>query len=279
MGMSQHAVEVNEGQRFKFGENWAKFLETLNEDRIQEAEKSLQAMLETRDLKGKRFLDIGCGSGLFSLAARRLGASVHSFDFDPRSVASTGELKRQYFPYDDSWKVEEGSVLNEEYMRSLRTFDIVYSWGVLHHTGNMRKALKTAGHAVGENGSLFIAIYNDQGVQSLLWRKVKKAYCSLPQGLKFMVLWPAFVRIWGPRSLIDLLRGKPFHTWMKYKKNRGMSPWRDVVDWVGGYPFEVAKPEEIFDFFRPFGFTLNRLKTCGKGYGCNEFVFRRHSIS
>jgi 2-polyprenyl-6-hydroxyphenyl methylase/3-demethylubiquinone-9 3-methyltransferase len=73
----------------------------------------------------------------------------------------------------------------------------------------------------------------------------------------------------------DILRGKPFHTWRNYSSFRGMSPWRDVVDWVGGYPFEVAKPEEIFDFYRKKRFILTRLKTCGGGRGCNEFVFEK----
>lgn len=65
----------------------------------------------------------------------------------------------------------------------------------------------------------------------------------------------------------------PFKAWDDKKKNRGMSVWHDLVDWVGGYPFEVAKPEEIFDFYRTKGFTLVRLKTCGGGLGCNEYVF------
>jgi 2-polyprenyl-6-hydroxyphenyl methylase/3-demethylubiquinone-9 3-methyltransferase len=56
---------------------------------------------------------------------------------------------------------------------------------------------------------------------------------------------------------------------------RGMSPWRDVVDWVGGLPFEVAKPEEIFEMFQQRGFSLDRLRTCAGGLGCNEFVFSR----
>lgn len=54
-----------------------------------------------------------------------------------------------------------------------------------------------------------------------------------------------------------------------------MSHWHDWIDWVGGYPFEVAKPELIFDFYRDRGFTLHNMTTCGGGGGCNEFVFIR----
>lgn len=141
--MSSHAKEIAGRQRFEFGKNWTQFLTLLDESRIAEAEKSLRQMLEVESLAGKRFLDIGSGSGLFSLAAKRLGASVHSFDYDPQSVACTSELKRRYFPNDPDWVVEEGSALDAAYVQSLGKFDIVYSWGVLHHTGQMWQALES----------------------------------------------------------------------------------------------------------------------------------------
>src|SRR6185369_14036983 len=135
--MGQHSAEVNAGERFEFGKNWSRFLALLDERRIKEAEDSLKRMLEVETLEGKSFVDVGSGSGLFSLAARRLGAKVHSLDYDPNSVACTAELKRRYFPNDLSWRVEEGSALDRKYLASLGTFDVVYSWGVLHHTGKM----------------------------------------------------------------------------------------------------------------------------------------------
>src|SRR6266699_7077195 len=123
--MTGHATEVSRGQRFEFGANWARFLEALNDERIAQAEQSLRDMLGMSDLLGKSFLDIGSGSGLFSLAARRLGATVHAFDYDPQSVACTTELKRRYFPDDARWTIEEGSALNAAYTASLGTFDVV----------------------------------------------------------------------------------------------------------------------------------------------------------
>ena len=109
MNESAHAREVTEGQRFEFGKNWARFLRVVDDARIGRAEDSLARMLDQRDLRGSSFLDIGCGSGLFSLVARRLGAKVHSFDYDPQSVQCARELKRRYRPEDDGWTVEEGS--------------------------------------------------------------------------------------------------------------------------------------------------------------------------
>lgn len=135
--MTEHATEIARGERFEFGANWAQFLNVLNDERIALAEQSLRTMLGVNDLQGKRFLDIGSGSGLFSLVARRLGAAVHSFDYDPRSVACTAELKRRYYPDDPDWVVEQGSALDKDYLQTLGQWDVVYSWGVLHHTGAM----------------------------------------------------------------------------------------------------------------------------------------------
>ncbi len=274
---SNHRSEIQEGKRFAFGRNWTLFLEILDDERIKRAEQSLCGMLDLDGLKGKRFLDIGSGSGLFSLAARKLGAEVYSFDYDPQSAACTEELKKKYFPGDHSWKIEQGSALDREYIEKLGEWDIVYSWGVLHHTGDMWQALDNVSFSVREKGLLFIAIYNNQGFRSSLWLKIKQLYNFFPRPIRWMVLWPAIIRIWGPTTIRDIAKGKPFHTWRNYSKDgsRGMSPRHDVVDWVGGLPFEVATTERIISFYEERGFTLEKLKTCNGGYGCNEFLFRK----
>jgi 2-polyprenyl-3-methyl-5-hydroxy-6-metoxy-1,4-benzoquinol methylase len=270
----QRAAEDAE-RRFRFGENWRRFLSVLNQERIAEAEKSLGEMLETEELRGKSFLDIGSGSGLFSLAACRLGARVHSFDYDPESVACAEELKRRYRAGDADWTIERGSVLDTDYVRRLGQFDIVYSWGVLHHTGAMWRALENAALPVAPRGKLFIAIYNDQGRKSQAWLKVKRAYVSGAAGklLVPMLFIPYFI---AGGLAKDLLRGRsPLARYTEYKRSRGMSIVHDWIDWLGGYPFEVARPEEILSFYCERGFTLEKMITCGGGLGNNQFVFTR----
>ncbi len=274
--MTGHAAEVRSGERFEFGDNWRLFLASVDETRIALAVRSLKEWLGIESLEGRRFLDAGCGSGLFSLAARRLGAVVVSFDFDRASCACTRELRARYGGGDASaWTVTEGSVLDETFLQGLGVFDVVYTWGVLHHTGAMWQALDLVSRRVAPEGTLFIAIYNDQGLPSRRWLRVKRAYNALPRPLRFLVLWPSFVAMWWRRLAIEIVRGQPGRAWREYATtSRGMSPWRDVVDWVGGLPFEVSRPEQIFDFLRERGFVLSRLKTTG-GHGCNEFVFDR----
>ena len=268
--------EQARGERFAFGKNWRKFLESLDEDRIAEAERSLREMFQVDRLDGSSFLDVGCGSGLFSLAARRLGARVVSFDFDPDSVACAQELRRRFFPEDEKWTVGSGSALDPDYLIGLGQFDIVYSWGVLHHTGDQWRAIDLVSRRVlSAGGRLSIALYNDQGFRSKVWAEVKRLYCRLPSVLKPVLALGVGALLWLPRFAFDLLRLKPFQLWRSYRRKRGMSPWRDVVDWVGGYPFEVSKPEEVFAFLRGRGFELRRLSTVRGKLGCNEYVFER----
>ena len=262
----------NKEIRFEFGENWQSFIRALSDEQIKIATESLCDMLKITSLEGKKFIDVGCGSGLFSLCARRLGAKVTSFDYDTQSVAATTDLKARYFPDDDGWQIHQGDVLDPDWLFSLGQHDIVYSWGVLHHTGAMWRALANVGQLVADGGTLFISIYNDQGYQSMKWRKLKRKYNQGNRVTKWQILTAYKIReicrlILTGQNPATIVRG--------YKRHRGMSWTHDIVDWVGGYPFQTAKPEQVFEFFYDKGYTLTKLLTWGAGLGCNQFVFKK----
>lgn len=253
---------------FKFGKNWAKFMPLIDEERVALAIGSLQSRLGMSRLDGLTFLDVGSGSGLFSLAARRMGAQVVSFDSDPDSVACTKWLRETHYPNDHAWSILSGSILDRTFVERLGRYDIVYSWGVLHHTGNMQAALENiADIPEAAQGKLFIAIYNDQGWISGYWKTIKRLY-SRGSVVRLLVIALHTPYLYLLRRLIRWASGKT-------KDERGMSIWRDMIDWLGGYPFETANPEAIFNFFQRRQYTLCQLKTCGGRMGCNEFVFVR----
>jgi 2-polyprenyl-3-methyl-5-hydroxy-6-metoxy-1,4-benzoquinol methylase len=263
--------------RFEFGENWRRFAQDLGPERIEAAEASLAEWLGPTAIDGRTFLDIGAGRGLFSLAATLMGARrVHSIDYDPTSVATTESL-RDRFGSHNGWIVERGSALDSDYMESLGQWDIVYAWGVLHHTGDMWRAMDLACARAKPGGLLFISIYNDQNRLSRLWMRVKRLYNILPRPLRA----PYAVVVMLPMEMKSLtrhaLRLQPqeyFRLWRRTGDyQRGMDRWRDLLDWVGGYPFEVATPEQVFEFCASRGFELRRLETCRGSHGCNQFVF------
>jgi 2-polyprenyl-3-methyl-5-hydroxy-6-metoxy-1,4-benzoquinol methylase len=277
--MSENPRETPEDVRFAFGNNWRAFVELVDEPRIGAAMDSLVGALKTTDLSGRTFLDAGCGSGLFSLAAHRLGARVRSFDVDPESVAATAELRRRFAP-DGGWTIEQGSILDERFVRDLGQFDVVYSWGVLHHTGDLWGAMDTASRLVAPRGLLYISVYNDQGFESRMWRHVKYRYTTSGPLIRPILIagGAAYLWRWWPLRKLVRLACRDHCVRSRPPRARGMSVKHDLVDWVGGYPFEVARPERVFDFVHRRDCELRYLKTCGGGFGCNEYVFERRIL-
>jgi 2-polyprenyl-3-methyl-5-hydroxy-6-metoxy-1,4-benzoquinol methylase len=262
--------------RFPFGANWRRFVNLVDEDRIRHAEAGLVEMIGDGSLAGRSFLDVGCGSGLMSFAALRLGADrVHSFDADAASVAAAEHLKRRHAPAASVWTIERGDILDSRYIRTLGTWHVVYSWGVLHHTGHLWQAIANVLPLVADDGLLFIAIYNDQGWRSRYWRTVKQFYNhgALQRGLVLGTHIPVLVL----RGVVgDLLRRRnPLQRYRDYRLTRGMSMLHDWLDWLGGYPFETATPAAVQAAVAPAGFVTVAIRTREGTWGCNEFVFAR----
>lgn len=263
-------------RRFAFGENWSSFLAEIDQPRIAEAEKSLQWLLGRESLDGLRFLDIGSGSGLSSLVARRLGARVYSFDDDPRSVECTAMLRNRFFPGDPDWVVERGSILDREYLQKLGQFDVVYSWGVLHHTGAMDEAIENASRLVAAGALYVFALYRKTRL-CWFWMLEKQWYCQASPRAQFAArgFYLTLMR------LAFALLGRDFNAYVtNYRGQRGMDFGHDVHDWLGGYPYESIRPASVAEKLSRLGFEAVRSKvrpySLGLfGSGCDEYVYRR----
>lgn len=264
--------------RFGFGKNWSEFVDTrLSEAIIEESRRHMADMLRTESLKGKTFLDIGCGSGIHSLAALKLGAErVISFDYDRDSVSTT-ERVRAFAGAPSNWTVTQGSVLDQSFMTSLPKADIVYSWGVLHHTGDMWTAVRNAAIPLQQDGVFYIALYSSDNYVDpppAYWMRVKRNYnLSGPFGKRlaewrYMLRFHFFPELKAGRNPLDLMR--------KYG-TRGMTYWTDVKDWLGGWPMDFASLAETQDFCsQELGLTLMNVKT---GEGCTEYVLANPALN
>jgi SAM-dependent methyltransferase len=255
-------------ERFAFGENWRNFSKQLTNEDYLKAKNSVRELVG--DLTGKTVLDIGCGSGLFSIAASALGAKkVVGFDYDPQCVATAKDVLEHVRKWDPAIKADSihfsaNSILNDNL--NLEPADVVYSWGVLHHTGDMYKAFQASARLVAKKGTLAIAIYNKHFTSSV-WKMIKYTYVKSPAIIKKLLVW--LVLIVKVPAVMLTTRRNPF------SKERGMSYYYDIVDWVGGYPYEYASPTEITQFFEQRGFKLMKLVKTQGFTGCNEFVFER----
>lgn len=252
---------------FDFGRNWESFSDKLLEPpRIADAARSLQSLLQRENLRGMTFLDVGCGSGLFSIAAHELhAAKIVGIDVDPRCVAVSRRNAQRFTP-DAAISFEQASALDPDRLAALGIFDVVYAWGSLHHTGAMRRAIINTSKQVAPGGTLVLAIYNKH-VTSPAWKAIKRLYNRAPGAAQYLMAIGFAPAIYTAKFLAT---GRNPLT-----KERGMDFWHDVIDWIGGYPYEYATREEIESFMKANGFTLRRCVPAQTGIGCNEFVFQR----
>lgn len=256
---------------FSFGKNWSDFIEKhFSEERVKISQKHILKFLKMDNLKNKYFLDIGCGSGLQSLSAFLSGAEkIVSLDVDKFSVKTCKEIKNRY-KNPENWSVLNGSILDDEFISKIEKADIVYSWGVLHHTGDMWNAIKNASKLIRDNGLFYIALYTTD-YKSKYWLEIKKKYNRAGNFKKRMMEIKYVLRhLFIPYFLTFQ---NPFTVIRNHKKTRGMSYFTDVKDWLGGYPYEFARPEEVIFFCKDkLGLELINLKT---GEANTEYLFKK----
>ncbi len=265
---------------FEFGSNWQKLVPHLDEARLSDSVSDIQKFLGVSQLNGLSFLDVGCGSGLSSLAAFRLGASpILSVDIDPKNLQNAMSLRKKFGADQvESWQIKPASIVNQNDVLTLPPADVVYSWGVLHHTGSMWQGIENCANLVRPSGYLYLMLYTD-AVLAPLWKKIKRLYTRSGPIVQ-SALRGAFATMLV--SGMILKAKNPFRVIKDYsKKNRGMSWYIDVTDWIGGYPFEYASPDQVISFLNARGFELVNIypkiskKSLGlKGTGSYQYLFK-----
>jgi 2-polyprenyl-3-methyl-5-hydroxy-6-metoxy-1,4-benzoquinol methylase len=269
---------VNQGRsQFDFGENWKSFsVSALTAERVELARADFRGLMESVPLPGRTFLDIGFGQGLALCLAREMGARCYACDINSKCVEAL-QVTARFFPEVDPFSIPliVGSILDDSILEKLRQiqpvreaggFDIVHSWGVLHHTGAMNDAIRRAASLVRQRGHLIVAIYNTHWT-SPIWYFIKRAFVAMPA-----LVQQIFIALFVPLIFIAkaaVTRRNPL------KKERGMDFYHDVIDWIGGYPYEYATIGEIKTLFESLGFQLERTIPAAVPTGCNQFVFRR----
>ncbi len=276
---------------FEFGENWKQFIEEhFSQERVEIASNAMLTSLARADMKGITFLDVGSGSGLHSLAAVRAGAKrVVSFDYDEKSVATTKALWHMEGK-PENWTIIQGSVLDETFMKSLGEFDIVYSWGVLHHTGDMWQALKNVLMPLKPHGILFTALYSDTTYRDSSytgwptpekWLEIKQKYNKgnmfIKKYLEYSYIYYNYFKAakFNPSALLRAYNNLR-HDMKTYSGDRGMEFWVNLRDWLGGWPMEFIKEQEYIDFMKENCFVPLRINS---GAGNTEFLFRAQEAS
>ena len=258
---------------FDFGENWSDFsTHALTAERVAQARRDFALLLGEIPLTGRTFLDIGFGQALSLLTATSLGGKVHGCDINPKCAQVLARNLRHFPDVTAVPPVTVGSILDEAVLAELhqasggRGFDIVHSWGVLHHTGDMDRALRHAAQLVAPGGHLVLALYNRHW-SSGAWRAIKWSYVHSPRWLRRALIGLFYPVIYVAKWLVTRTNPK--------KQERGMDFYYDVVDWVGGYPYEYASRDEVEAELTRRGFTLVRFLSARVPTGCNEFIFQR----
>jgi len=256
-------------KQFRFGRNWRSFSKSaLDENKINQARRDFFNLLQGANLKDKSFLDIGFGQGLALFFAQEAGANVLGIDIDPDNQEAVMSIKR-FFPALAMPNTEIASILDNSFVEkevNAGGFDIVHSWGVLHHTGTMYKAILNAIKLVKPDGMLIIAIYNTHW-SSPAWKVIKWAFNHVPGLIQTLMINLFYPTIYIAKWLVT--RENPM------KKERGMDFYHDVVDWIGGYPYEYSTIQEITQFVEAHGLKMVKTQPAQVPTGCNEFVFVR----
>lgn len=263
-------------EHFQFGKNWNNFSNSISKNNINNSLKSIQNLISKKDIENKSILDIGCGSGLSLLSFLKLGAkSVCGVDIDPMSVKTAKSVIEKYYN-NKNWSVEEKSIFDIN-LKTYPKFDLVYSWGVLHHTGDMWRSIDIASSLLKKNGVIFLALYQKTKLCKF-WELEKRFYVNSPKIIQ-KIIRTLFKTLYISGLIVSKKNPKVF--FQNYKEKRGMEWHYDIHDWLGGYPYESIKRRDLEIFLNKKGFVIeNYFYKKNKLFGllgshCDEFIARK----
>jgi 2-polyprenyl-6-hydroxyphenyl methylase/3-demethylubiquinone-9 3-methyltransferase len=234
-------------RRFAFGKNWLSYTKrSLNGPRLTKAVEAFERLFAGIELKGRSFLDVGFGQGLTTAIAASKGCKVMAIDIDPDNIKAL-QTTAEALGLDPSLiQVQVASILDESLVARYQDhFDIVHSWGVLHHTGQMETAIANTCRMVRRGGYLIIAIYNRHW-SSPFWKGVKYTYNICPGPIQRLMVLVFYPIVYTAKWLV-----------------------------TGKDPYEYASIDQVRQMVEPYGFTAVRIRPAGVPTGCNEFIFRR----
>lgn len=259
--------------QFDFGQNWKEYSENvLDNTRLNQARIAFDELTHDISFEGKTFVDIGFGQGMSLIIATEKAEKTVGCDINPKCDQVLKANQKVFSKSTKEIPTVVGSILEPKVVEAIlaknndEKYDIVHSWGVLHHTGDMMAAVKHATSLVKPNGYFILAIYNRHW-SSLPWLFIKWAYCKSPKFIQKLFIGIFYPIIWLAKFLVT---GKNPNI-----KERGMDFYYDVVDWVGGYPYEYASIDEMNIIMKNFGFKCLKSVSPPTPTGCNEFVYQK----
>jgi 2-polyprenyl-6-hydroxyphenyl methylase/3-demethylubiquinone-9 3-methyltransferase len=269
---------LKDRKHFAFGKNWDLYSRQINPQHVENSKKDLIGLIQFESLEGMTVLDIGSGSGIHSLSMMLLGCrDLVSLDYDSDSVSTTKRILSDKI-FKGDFQVIQADILKHIPELDGRTFDLVYSWGVLHHTGDMMKGIDRSIGYVKPGGLIALALYRKTLFCSI-WRIEKLVYSKSPKFLQNLIQ-KFYELVFALQTYLKT--GKTFGSYKRgYLQKRGMEFSSDVHDWLGGYPYESIDPKYLIKYMEQLGFTMLNSHIAKKqigilGSGCDEFLFKNN---
>ena len=241
-----------------------RFYDVVWTEYIPEYEKSeehWQLFYSPEEIKGKRVLDAGCGTGIFSIIFARNGAAeVIGLDISPGSLTTARHLKDNFKL--DNVHFQQADMLQLPFPN--QSFDIVWAWGTVHHTLNPWQAMEELLRVLKPGGSILLAIYTKTKI-TFLHEIIRKTLIKTSR------------KTWQPLAkIMAFFRGPVVAIFKKREKSRQGEKLEELIfDWYFVPIRHHYYPREIKDFLEQKGLTIEKfLPASGRFDSTSNFIYK-----